>query len=227
MRALIEEEVLHDTRKLITNDSFLSATSPEATAGRPSLRAFSDGRTEFLLGQEKLKDLPAKPIEILVVSRQKPAGNSLSKPARLPRGKSPVVINEVMPDNRNTVRDPQGEYEDWIELYNRGDKPIDLSSWYLSDDSKDLKKWKFPSGTKIAAGGYLVVWADKGSEAPGLHANFKLSSDGETIWLADSESVFDQLKFPGMEPDKSFGKPDPNSKEPGLLEPTPHEKNRR
>ena len=35
-----------------------------------------------------------------------------------------VVINEFMASNNAGIRDSQGEYEDWIELYNLGEVPI-------------------------------------------------------------------------------------------------------
>ena len=41
-----------------------------------------------------------------------------------------VVINELMADNDNTVPDPQGDYDDWLELYNRTDSPIVLTGMY-------------------------------------------------------------------------------------------------
>ena len=43
--------------------------------------------------------------------------------------------------NVATIADPQGEYEDWIELPNTTSQAIDLSGMYLSDDPGDLKKW--------------------------------------------------------------------------------------
>ena len=48
----------------------------------------------------------------------------------------------------------------------------------------------FPEGTTIAANGYLIVWLDEDGdeEQEGLHANFKLSSNGETVTLVDTEA---------------------------------------
>jgi hypothetical protein len=36
------------------------------------------------------------------------------------RGQGTIRINEVMASNDTRVADPQGEYDDWIELYNSG-----------------------------------------------------------------------------------------------------------
>ena len=40
-------------------------------------------------------------------------------------------------------------YGDWIELYNPGTEPVDLSGWTLSDDKDDPARWTFPEGTVL------------------------------------------------------------------------------
>jgi hypothetical protein len=57
-----------------------------------------------------------------------------------------IVINEV-------VHDPVPGEEDWIELYNNGGEPVDLSSWLISDGGNFFP---IPMGTIIDAGDYLV-----------------------------------------------------------------------
>ena len=39
---------------------------------------------------------------------------------------SDVVFNEFMADNETTVADPNGEYYNWIELYNNTTQSISL-----------------------------------------------------------------------------------------------------
>lgn len=100
---------------------------------------------------------------------------------------SRIVINEVMAKNVAVIVDPQGEYDDWIELKNIGDQAVDLAGMYLSDSPDKPLKWEFPEGTVLGPGQYLLVWADEdGQDEPGLHANFRLSAQGETIWLFDT-----------------------------------------
>ncbi|MCC5839831.1 MAG: CotH kinase family protein, partial [Opitutales bacterium] len=70
-----------------------------------------------------------------------------------------VRINEVMASNGTTIADEDGDFEDWIELYNYGTDPVDLSGWGLSDSYNNPFKWTFPGGTSIGAGEYLLVWA--------------------------------------------------------------------
>ncbi len=117
-----------------------------------------------------------------------------------------LVINEFMAANQETAADQDGEYDDWIELYNNGSQAITLQGYALSDDAADPRRWVFPD-TTIAPGGYLVVWADDDAGQAGLHATFKLSQDGETILLSDDhQSVIGQVNFPAQATDVSTGR---------------------
>jgi hypothetical protein len=108
-----------------------------------------------------------------------------------------VVINEVMPVNSSTAADQDGEFDDWIELYNLTSSSIDLSGYYLSDDSKNPAKWQFPKYSTIAPKGYLIIWADNDILESGLHANFKLSSTGEEVLLSGpDQKKLDKVSFP-------------------------------
>lgn len=107
-----------------------------------------------------------------------------------------LVINEIAASNSNTQADQDGEYDDWIELYNNTSNPIDLSGYYLSDDASNLTKWTFPNGTIINGNDYLIIWADKDTLQAGLHANFKLSASGESLHLSDASiSLLDESTF--------------------------------
>lgn len=123
----------------------------------------------------------------------------------------PVVINEFMASNTKTIQDPQGDFDDWIELYNTSNTDVDLSGMYLSDKLDNHKKWKFPDNTIINANSYLIVWADEdGKATPGLHTNFKLSADGEIILLvntdANGNTICDSVSFGKQESDISTGR---------------------
>lgn len=99
---------------------------------------------------------------------------------------SAVAINEVMASNNTTAADNAGEYDDWIELYNKSANPVDISGYYLTDNYLKLDKWQFPSGTVIQPNDYLIVWADEDSVQGPLHANFKLSASGEFLFLLNA-----------------------------------------
>jgi len=117
-----------------------------------------------------------------------------------------VVVNEFMADNDGIVADSNGDYDDWIELYNNTDQEISLYGYFLSDAGDDLAQWTFPD-TSISANGYLIVWADKDDDQEGLHANFKLSASGETIYLSDPDTtIIDEIAFSEQTTDLSTGR---------------------
>lgn len=144
---------------------------------------------------------------------------------------SPVVINELMASNASTIADPQGDYDDWIELLNVSDEVVDLSGMHLSDNPAKPLKWRFPDGIQLDPGEYLLVWADEdGGDEPGLHANFKLSRRGETVWLYDTDErgnqLLDSISFGAQYEDVSFGRyPDGFGPPHVLSVPTPLEAN--
>ncbi len=118
-----------------------------------------------------------------------------------------LVINEFLASNDSTISDQDGEYDDWIEIYNNSDEDRDISGYYLSDNVDDLNKWAFPEGTQIASGDFLIIWADEDEEQEGLHASFKLSSSGESVILSNSETdILDAIIYPEQTSDISFGR---------------------
>lgn len=119
-----------------------------------------------------------------------------------------IKINEFMASNATTIADPAGEYDDWVELYNPTDSPKLLSGCFLSDKPDKPTKWKFPENVIIEPFGYLIVWCDEDPQQPGLHSNFKLSADGESILLtaADGNTRLDEITFGPQETDISFGR---------------------
>jgi hypothetical protein len=112
-----------------------------------------------------------------------------------------VVLNEIMPANGSTLADEDGDFEDWIELYNAGETSTDLTGWALSDDSTAPAKWIFPA-TEIPAGGYLGVWAsgkDRRVAGGPLHTNFRLPRSGRAVTLSRADgSPADQSPVLGL-----------------------------
>ena len=124
---------------------------------------------------------------------------------------SAIVINELMASNHTAMRDPQGRYDDWIELLNISEQEVDLSGMYLTDKKDNPRKWAFPKGTTLGPGAYIIVWADEEGHAnPGLHANFKLGKDGETVMLIDADArgnaMLDSVTFGKQRDDAAFGR---------------------
>ena len=123
-----------------------------------------------------------------------------------------VYINEIMAKNDNVIADEAGEFDDWIELYNAGNSPINLAGYYFSEDITDPTFWEIPDTdpnlTTIPAGGYLIIWADKDPEQGPHHIDFKLSADGQEIYLygPDGSTLIDELTYPSLSTDTSFGR---------------------
>jgi len=121
--------------------------------------------------------------------------------------KSDIVLNELLPVNKSIVADQDGEYDDWIELYNLSSSVKDISGYFLSDNKDHFSKWEFPSGTSIPGNGYLIIWADDDSTQVGLHANFKLSSQGEEVLLSKADgTLIDKVIYPGQTLELSFSR---------------------
>ncbi len=96
-----------------------------------------------------------------------------------------VLLNEIMAENAGAV-DHEGTFPDWVELYNPGTNVVDLAGWSLSDDG-DPRRFVFPDGESIAAGGYRVIWCDAATNATsGLHSDFGLKREGESLFLYNS-----------------------------------------
>ena len=124
-------------------------------------------------------------------------------------------INEVVASNQpnvlNDFYDDFLEYDDWLEIYHEG--PIlNLAGYYLSDRADNLTKWQFPSddagNTTVLPGGYMIVWLDNDAEQGANHATFKLSPDGEGVYLTqpDGITIVDSLTFPQQQTDISYGR---------------------
>lgn len=115
-----------------------------------------------------------------------------------------LYINEICAANKQYV-DEFRQDEDWIEIYNDGESPVDLGGLYLSDKRKTLNRFKIPTGnpskTTVPAKGYIVFWADADSSAQGpLHTNFELSKDkSQTVSLSrmvnGNMEVIDSVRY--------------------------------
>ncbi len=109
-----------------------------------------------------------------------------------------VLINEVCASNWDQLM-ADGEYEDWIELYNAGASAVDLSGHFLSDKASEPGKWPIPAGASIPAGGHLLFFASKKNAviAGEYHTNFKLTqTDQEDVVLSDPGlALIDQFNF--------------------------------
>ncbi|TVQ12523.1 MAG: T9SS C-terminal target domain-containing protein [Bacteroidetes bacterium] len=136
-----------------------------------------------------------------------------------------ISINEFMSSNGSVIADEDGDYEDWIELFNYGSEPVNLNGFFLSDDYGDPYKWKFP-GVVVHPGDYLLVWASgknrRNASLP-LHTNFSIVRNGEELILTSPDGTrIDELKPVYLNRNSSFARyPDGTGSWLFSLNPTP------
>ena len=133
--------------------------------------------------------------------------------AASPAGKaqSQLQISEIMPGNTRTLADEDGDFSDWIEIYNPNASAANLRGYYLTDDSEALAKWVFPAVT-LPPKGYLVVFAsgkNRVADPAHPHTNFKLNADGGFLALVEPDgatiaSAFSP-RYPKLKDDVAYG----------------------
>ena len=72
----------------------------------------------------------------------------------------------------------------------------------------------------------VIVWCDEdGLAAPGLHASFKLSASGETLFLTDTDAnlnaILDAVTFGALDPDQSYARTAADADVWSILSPSP------
>ena len=136
---------------------------------------------------------------------------ALTDAEKTTQGLTPVRINEVSAANGIHVNE-YFKRNDWVELYNTTDTPIDIAGMYLSDNEKKPLKYQISKGdsqaaTTIPAHGYLIVWCDKLESQEQLHAPFKLDAEGGSVLLtAADESWSDRLDYTVHQADQTVGR---------------------
>ena len=125
--------------------------------------------------------------------------------------KSQVYINEFQASNSVTIQDEFNEYDDWVEIYNAGTEPINLATYYLTDDILIPNKWKISSVnsalTTILPDSFIVFWCDNDILQGINHIGFKLSSGGEQLALfSPSLQLIDSISFLSQVSDISYGR---------------------
>ena len=122
-----------------------------------------------------------------------------------------IIISEFMASNTKTLADEDGDYPDWLEIFNWGDQRESLAGCYLTDSRAKPTKWRFPD-ISIDAGEYLLIFAsskDRKILGNPLHTNFKLAAEGEYLGLIgpDGTSVIYELidHYPPQFQDRSYG----------------------
>ena len=117
-----------------------------------------------------------------------------------------VVLNEICPANADIHYDPAYyNFSPWVELYNTSSSTINIGGYYLSDNASEPTKWRIPSGSFIAAKGFLLIWCDGMNTS--VHTNFSLDSEGEDVVLSNaSGTVIDIINYPEQFTNIAYGR---------------------
>ena len=151
------------------------------------------GVEPWLPVKETWTEVGERPGRFQIRTRSGVGESAFYRIAQWPGAWVPVVLNEVMPNNTETLADEDGDFVDWVELYNYGSSEVDLVGYGLSDDPAKPLKWTFAEETSIAAGGYLVVFLS-GKDKPGgadahPHAGFRLGNGTEPILFSNPAGI--------------------------------------
>lgn len=186
-------------------DSHLSGWVPAAT--RTAMKNFATARQTYLLG---------------LIGSGAIVPPAPTSSATFTNAAGALTIHEILADNRTTLN-VAGAFPDVIELRNTGAASLDLTGMSLTDDPTLKAKYVFPAGTTIAAGGFLIIYADTGTGA-GLHTGFGLSQDGDTVQLYGTvgagQPLLDSIVFGAQAADLSIGRTGVNLETWTLCTPT-------
>ena len=142
-----------------------------------------------------------------------------------------LFINEALASNKNGIKDESNSYEDWIELYNGSNDDLNINELYITDKKDNPYKHEIQlSDGILISNDHLVFWADDDEDDGEYHLNFKLSKDGECIYLNQftlGQCVqLDSLCFKQQVSDVSYGRKNDGSSELVFFNtPTPNEAN--
>ncbi|MBL9173250.1 MAG: lamin tail domain-containing protein [Verrucomicrobiales bacterium] len=126
-----------------------------------------------------------------------------------PESGSAVLLNELLAVNTGSVRNG-ADRPDFLELVNRSTAEVNLGGWAVTDDLTNPSQFVLPEGTRIPAGGFLILWCDSRRNSPGLHTGFGLQREGETVGLfapgASGLRLVDLVTFGPQLPDLAVGR---------------------
>ncbi|MFC1629771.1 lamin tail domain-containing protein [Patescibacteria group bacterium] len=131
---------------------------------------------------------------------------------------SKVLINEVQIDS---LSGDGGTKDDWVELYNPNNYPVDISQWSIQRQASSgiIYKKNFESGHLISPKGYFLIVRNDANDnlldLADMSCSMLQLSDNQTIYLAKNQKlvdnsgdvdIIDKVGF-GFEPSSSESAP--------------------
>ncbi|MBL4587065.1 MAG: lamin tail domain-containing protein, partial [Flavobacteriales bacterium] len=107
-----------------------------------------------------------------------------------------LVINEWMSKNSTGITDEDGDFSDWVELYNGGTASVNLANYGISDNDDEPFKWIFPEVT-IPPQQFLIVFCSGKDRTvlSALHTNFKLGPSDDLVLTDDLGNTLDEKEI--------------------------------
>ncbi len=137
---------------------------------------------------------------------------------------SDLRINEILVINDSNYIDDFGQRNAWIEIFNTAYNNVNIAGMYLTDDPNNPQKYRIPKGdpiTVIQPRNYLVFFADNHTTRGILHLNFDLSkSDYVGLFDVNGTTLIDEIRFPKLESDISYGRISDGADQWAVLEKT-------
>jgi hypothetical protein len=113
-----------------------------------------------------------------------------------------VRLNEVLPAPGTVDWDGDGaanELDEWIELYNAGSEPVDLSGWLLDDGEEGSEPYPIVSGTVLLPGELAVFYRQQ--------TGITLDDDGDQVRLSDADgTAVDAVILDALAGDASYSR---------------------
>jgi hypothetical protein len=121
-----------------------------------------------------------------------------------------LVINEFLASNNTAATDENGEFDDYVEIYNPTSTTVDMSGMFLTDDLDSPAQYRIPNGVTVPPKGYIVFWCDSTPSQGSTHTSFNILRAGEDLGLYDTEAnglaPIDTMTFSTQTTDVSFGR---------------------
>lgn len=139
---------------------------------------------------------------ILLLGGCRAAGGETEKRCTQKGEPGDLVLNEVVSNNEGVWVDQAGETDDWVEILNTSEHPIDLADFTLADEKNEAK---LPRRT-LEPGARTLMWLDEETEEGEDHMPFKLSSEGETLYLRSCDVTIDEVDVPLLTENETFAR---------------------
>lgn len=126
-------------------------------------------------------------------------------------GQSPIEITEVVADNESVLWDEAGGTPDYIEIANISAEAVVLDDYGVIDRSLSANnRFRFPPGTILQPGEALLVLCDSNPDQGPLHANFRISDNGDRIYLqrlvGGAYVTLDAVEVPPLPEDRAYSR---------------------